>query len=46
MIQEMLNILDKLKVEVQEMREEGDGDLRTVLFFIEEAKKEVKDIKP
>lgn len=40
--EEVLKILDDLREGVNYMRENGESDLRTVLFYIDEAKEKVE----
>ena len=41
--QQVIKYLEDLLASVQHMREEGDSDLRTVIYNIEELIKEIKE---
>jgi hypothetical protein len=43
--EDILAILDGLEENVQSMREEGETDLRTVLYYIENAKRLVNALE-
>ncbi len=38
-----IKVLDEILDWVQEMREEGEHDLRSIIYFIESKKKELKE---
>ena len=42
---EVIEILERLRAGVQMMREEGEGDLRSVLYRIDDAISDVMDIE-
>ncbi|NRG30728.1 hypothetical protein [Niallia circulans] len=42
---DILEILDELEADIQEMREEGETDLRTVLHYISSAKYNVRALE-
>jgi hypothetical protein len=41
--EKVIEILDELEDDVQHLREQGQTDLRTVLFFISNAKDKVRE---